>query len=98
MLTEPLNAVLGALNGTSSHITRSSVLSKDGFMLACVPPASRDEGLVGAISASLCAAGRRLAEKTLQDRPEQMVVKCAKGCILMAPAGDGAVIIVLMAG
>lgn len=95
MLAGVLNAVLDGLNGTSTHITASSILTGDGLVLACVPPGTADDQM-GAISACLFSAGGRLAEKVLHNPPEQIILISASGCILMSPVGDEATIAVLM--
>lgn len=90
-----LTSVLTELNGTSADIEASGIISTDGLMIASVLPASMDEDRVGAMSAAMLSLGDRIAQELARGTLEQVLIKGAKGYVLMTHAGTEAVLTVL---
>jgi predicted regulator of Ras-like GTPase activity (Roadblock/LC7/MglB family) len=90
-----LNSILNELNGSTADIEASAVLSTDGLMMAAQLPASMDEDRVGAMSAAMLSLGDRTSRELVRGELEQVLVKGAKGYVLMTHAGPDAVLTVL---
>lgn len=90
-----LTSVLTELNGTSADIEASGVISTDGLMIASVLPAGMDEDRVGAMSAAMLSLGDRTAQELARGTLEQVLIKGAKGYVLMTYAGAESVLTVL---
>ena len=95
MRADLLTSVLTDLNGTSGDIEASGIISTDGLMIASVLPAGMDEDRVGAMSAAMLSLGDRTAQELARGTLEQVLIKGAKGYILMVHAGTEAVLTVL---
>lgn len=95
MKADLLTSVLTELNGTSADIEASGVISTDGLMMASVLPANMDEDRVGAMSAAMLSLGDRTAQELSRGGLEQVLIKGAKGYVLMTYAGSEAVLTVL---
>jgi uncharacterized protein len=95
MRADLLTSVLTELNGTSADIEASGVISTDGLMMASVLPANMDEDRVGAMSAAMLSLGDRTAQELARGTLEQVLIKGAKGYVLMTYAGTEAVLTVL---
>jgi predicted regulator of Ras-like GTPase activity (Roadblock/LC7/MglB family) len=90
-----LTSVLTELNGTSADIEASGIISTDGLMIASVLPAGMDEDRVGAMSAAMLSLGDRTAQELSRGELEQVLIKGAKGYVLMTYAGRESVLTVL---
>jgi predicted regulator of Ras-like GTPase activity (Roadblock/LC7/MglB family) len=90
-----LNSILSDLNGSSTDIEASAVISTDGLIMASLLPATMDEDRVGAMSAALLSLGDRTAEELNRGSLEQVLIKGDNGYILMTHAGDESVLTVL---
>jgi uncharacterized protein len=64
-------------------------------MMASVLPAGLDEDRIGAMSAAMLSLGDRTAQELMRGNLEQVLIKGAKGYILMVYAGDEAVLTVI---
>ncbi|MGZ4959314.1 MAG: roadblock/LC7 domain-containing protein [Methylomonas sp.] len=95
MRADMLTSVLTELNGTSADIEASGVISTDGLMMASVLPAGMDEDRVGAMSAAMLSLGDRTAQELSRGGLEQVLIKGARGYVLMTYAGSEAVLTVL---
>ncbi|MGJ0489943.1 MULTISPECIES: roadblock/LC7 domain-containing protein [Methylobacter] len=95
MRADMLASVLTELNGTSADIEASGVISTDGLMMASVLPAGLDEDRVGAMSAAMLSLGDRTAQELTRGTLEQVLIKGAKGYVLMVYAGNESVLTVL---
>ncbi|TPQ26032.1 roadblock/LC7 domain-containing protein [Methylomonas sp. EFPC3] len=95
MKADMLTSVLTELNGTSADIEASGVISTDGLMMASVLPAGMDEDRVGAMSAAMLSLGDRTAQELNRGNLEQVLIKGARGYVLMTYAGSEAVLTVL---
>lgn len=95
MLADMLNSVLKELNGTSADIEASAVISTDGLMMASVLPQGLDEDRMGAMSAAMLSLGDRTAQELARGNLEQVLIKGAKGYVVMTGAGNESVVTVL---
>lgn len=95
MRSDMLNSILSDLNGSTTDIEASAVLSTDGLAMASLLPQSMDEDRVGAMSAAMLSLGDRTAEELARGTLEQVLIKGDKGYILMTHAGPEAVVTVL---
>ena len=95
MRADMLLSVLTELNGTSSDIEASGVISTDGLMIASVLPVGLDEDRVAALSAAMLALGDRTAQELNRGRLEQVLIKGDNGYVLMIYAGEEAVLTVM---
>jgi predicted regulator of Ras-like GTPase activity (Roadblock/LC7/MglB family) len=90
-----LSNILSELNGSTADIEASAILSTDGLMMAAQLPAAMDEDRVGAMSAAMLSLGDRTSRELVRGELEQVLVKGAKGYVLMTHAGQDAVLTVL---
>ncbi len=95
MRAELLNSVLNDLNGSTTDIEASAVLSTDGLVMASMLPGGMDEDRVGAMSAAMLSLGDRISTELQRGTLEQVLIKGSKGYVLMTHAGDEAVVTVL---
>ncbi len=95
MRADMLTSILSELNGSSTDIEASAVVSTDGLMMASLLPAGMDEDRVGAMSAALLSLGDRTARELARGSLEQVLIKGDKGYIVMTHAGEDAVLTVL---
>ncbi|MCK4842043.1 MAG: roadblock/LC7 domain-containing protein [Methylococcales bacterium] len=95
MRTDMLTSVLVELNGTSSDIEASGIISSDGLMMASVLPANMDDDRVGAMSAAMLSLGDRTSQELNRGELEQVLIKGDNGYVLMIYAGDDAVLTVM---
>jgi predicted regulator of Ras-like GTPase activity (Roadblock/LC7/MglB family) len=95
MRADMLTSILTELNGTSADIEASGVISTDGLMMASVLPAGLDEDRMGAMSAAMLSLGDRTAQELARGNLEQVLIKGAKGYVVMIYAGQEAVLTVM---
>lgn len=95
MKADLLGSILTELNGTSTDIEASGVISTDGLMIASQLPANMDEDRIGAMSAAMLSLGDRTAQELSRGSLEQVLIKGANGYVLMTYAGQEAVLTVL---
>ncbi len=95
MRADMINSVLSELNGSSADIEASGVVSTDGLMIASQLPAGMDEDRVGAMSAAMLSLGDRTASELARGDLEQVLIKGKNGYVLMAYAGENAVVTVI---
>ena len=95
MREDLLNSILSELNGSTADIEASAVLSTDGLMMASMLPAGMDEDRVGAMSAAMLSLGDRTSRELARGELEQVLVKGAKGYVLMTHAGPDSVLTAL---
>ncbi|MCU7876143.1 MAG: roadblock/LC7 domain-containing protein [Candidatus Thiodiazotropha sp. (ex. Lucinoma kazani)] len=95
MRADMLNSILSELNGTSADIEASAVISTDGLIMASQLPQSLDEDRVGAMSAAMLSLGDRTAQELARGELEQVLIKGNNGYVLMAHAGQEAVVTIL---
>lgn len=95
MREDRLGEVLAELNATSADIEASAVISTDGLMMASMMPQGLDGDRVGAMSAAMLSLGDRTASELARGELEQVLVKGGRGYVLLAHAGEDAVVTVL---
>jgi len=95
MRNEMIGSILNELNGTSPDIEASAVISTDGLMIDSVLPSTYDEDRMGAMSAAMLSLGERTAAELNRGKLDQILIKGDNGYVLMAQAGDEAVVTVL---
>lgn len=92
MREQLLISVLSDLNGTSSDIVASAVISSDGLPIATLIPNELDQDRVGAMSATLLALGNHASQELKCGELDQVMVKGKTGYILLNQAGPTAVL------
>jgi predicted regulator of Ras-like GTPase activity (Roadblock/LC7/MglB family) len=95
MRADMLTSILKELNGTSADIEASGIISTDGLIMAAVLPQGLDEDRLGAMSAAMLSLGDRTSQELARGALEQVLIKGAKGYVLMTYAGAEAVLTVL---
>jgi len=95
MRTDVLNSILSDLNGSSTDVEASAVISTDGLMIAAALPAGLDQDRVGAMSAAVLSLGDRIASELARGSLEQVLIRGDKGYVLLVQAGADAVCTVL---
>ncbi len=95
MRSELLNSVLSDLNGSTTDIEASAILSTDGLIMAAMLPGGLDEDRVGAMSAAMLSLGDRISAELKRGTLEQVLIKGDMGYVLMTHAGKEAVVTVL---
>ena len=95
MRADVLNSILSDLNGSSADIEASAVISTDGLMIAAALPAGLDQDRVGAMSAAILSLGDRTAKELARGELEQVLIRGAKGYVLLTHAGEDAVVTAL---
>lgn len=95
MRAEVLTSILSELNGSSADIEASAVISTDGLVMTALLSAGMDEDRIGAMSAAMLSLGDRTAHELARGDLEQVLIRGAKGYILMTHAGEEAVLTVV---
>ena len=95
MRSEVLRSILSDLNGSTTDIEASAVLSTDGLIMASMLPAGMDEDRVGAMGAAMLSLGERISKELGRGSLEQVLIKGDVGYVLMTQAGPEAVISVI---
>lgn len=95
MRAEVLNSILSDLNGSSSDIIASAVLSTDGLVMASLLSGDMDEDRVGAMSAAMLSLGDRISSELMRGELEQVLIKGSLGYVMMTNAGADAVLTVI---
>jgi len=95
MRTEILGSILGELNGSSTDIIASAVLSTDGLIMESRLAGETDEDRVGAMSATMLQLGERISSELGRGELEQVLIKGDLGYVLMTQAGKEAVVTVI---
>lgn len=95
MRDDLLTAVLTDLNGSSTDIEASAVISADGLMMASLLPPGFEEDRIGAMSAAILALGGRTAQELERGQLEQVLIKGDSGYVLLTQAGLDAVLAVM---
>lgn len=90
-----LQKSLTALNGTSTDILASALVSLDGLIISSALMISVDEETVGAMSAAMLSFGGRVAEEFSRGALEQILIKGENGYVLLTKAGEEAVLCVI---
>jgi len=95
MRSEALHSILSDLNGSTTDIEASAVLSTDGLIMASMLPGGMDEDRVGAMSATMLSLGERISGELGRGALEQVLIRGERGYVLMTHAGNEAVLTVI---
>jgi len=95
MRSEALHSILSDLNGSTTDIEASAVLSTDGLIMASMLPGGMDEDRVGAMSATMLSLGERISGELARGALEQVLIRGERGYVLMTHAGNEAVLTVI---
>lgn len=87
-----IRPVLRRLNGSSTDIEASALISSDGLMIAAVLGESVDADRFGAMCASLLVLADRAAQEISRGRLKQVLVEGERGLMLLVHAGPDAVL------
>jgi predicted regulator of Ras-like GTPase activity (Roadblock/LC7/MglB family) len=92
---DDLNRILRALLYGSPEIEAAAVVSEDGLVIASALPERLDDGRVARMSATLLALGTRAAADLERGALEQVLIRGAKGTVVMVHAAPGTLLVVL---
>lgn len=95
MRAELLQSVLAETCAAQPDVEGAAVLSIDGLVIAAVLPETVQEDPLGALTAALVSQARELASEAGRGEAEHVVLKAAEGYVLMARAGQEAVLVLL---
>ncbi len=95
MQAEFLTPVLAELNETSADIEASGILSTDGLMITSILPANLDEHKMAAMCAVILALSDSATQELARGSVEQVLIKSAKGYVLITYVGKDTVLAVL---
>jgi hypothetical protein len=89
-----IRPILRTLNGLTTEIEASAVISSDGFIIASVLNEKTDSDRFGAMCASLLALAERAAHEIVRGNLKQVLVEGELGTMLLVHAGKDAVLAV----
>ncbi|MHB1581414.1 MAG: roadblock/LC7 domain-containing protein [Acidithiobacillus sp.] len=95
MRKEMIQSVLSDLNGSSTDIEASAIISTDGLMIASALSSTMDEDRVGAMAAAMLSLGERTATELARGDLEQVMIKGDTSYVLLIHAGPEAVLSVV---
>ncbi len=95
MQAELLTPVLTDLNGSSADIEASGLISIDGLMVTSILPTNMDEDKIAAMCAVLLTLTDSTAQELARGNLEQVIIKGAKGYVLLTYGGKDAILAVL---
>lgn len=87
-----IRPVLRRLNGSSTDIEASALISSDGLMIAAVLGEGVDADRFGAMCASLLVLADRAAQEISRGQLKQVLVEGERGAMLLVQAGADAVL------
>lgn len=90
-----IHGILQDLNSSSYDVEASALVSIDGLMMVSALMGDLDEDHVGAMSAAVLSIGERTAEELSRGELEQVLIKGARGYVIVTHTGPDAVITVL---
>jgi uncharacterized protein len=92
---DDLNRVLRALLSGTPEIEAAAVISEDGLVIASALPQHIEELRVAGMSATLLSLGTRAATELGRGGLEQVLIRGAKGYVVMVNAAPGTLLLVL---
>lgn len=87
-----IRPILRRLNGSSTDIEASALMSTDGLMIAAVLGEGVDADRFGAMCASLLVLADRAAQEISRGQLKQVLVEGERGLMLLVRAGPDAVL------
>jgi hypothetical protein len=95
MREDMLKSILSELNGSSTDIEASAVISTDGLIMSSILSSNMDEDRVGAMAAAMLSLGDRTSQELGRGDLEQVLVKGHNGYVIMTHAGPDTVVTVV---
>ena len=92
---EELNRILRALLSGTPEIEAAAIISEDGLVIASALPQHIEEGRVAGMSATILSLGTRAANELGRGGLEQVLIRGAKGYVVMVNASPGTLLLVL---
>ena len=92
---EDLNRVLRALLSGTPEIEAAAVISEDGLVISSALPQHIEELRIAGMSATLLSLGTRAATELGRGGLEQVLIRGAKGYVVMINAAPGTLLLVL---
>jgi predicted regulator of Ras-like GTPase activity (Roadblock/LC7/MglB family) len=92
---EKLTELLKDLEGTTTDIEASAVVSVDGLMIASALPQDVEEDRVAAMSAAMLSLGERTANELARGNLSEVYVKGENGYVVLMASGENAVLTAL---
>ena len=92
---DDLNRVLRALLSGTPEIEAAAVISEDGLVIASALPQHIEELRIAGMSATLLSLGTRAATELGRGGLEQVLIRGAKGYVVMVNAAAGTLLLVL---
>ncbi|MFO0750320.1 MAG: roadblock/LC7 domain-containing protein [Myxococcota bacterium] len=94
--SERLGDILANLRTSSPDIIGAAIISIDGFVIASVLPADREEDVLSAMAAAMLGIGERIAHELLHSEMRQLFVKADTGFVVLNAAGREAILVSLL--
>lgn len=92
---DEVNRVLRSLQSGTPEIEAAAVISEDGLVIASALPQHIEEVRVAGMSATLLSLGTRAATELGRGTLEQVLIRGAKGYVVMTSAAPGTLLLVL---
>ncbi len=92
MREDQIRTILTDLNGSSTDIEASALISADGLIIASALSAGMDEERISAMVAAMLSLGERTAAELSRGNLEQVMISGAQGHVLIVHAGNDAVL------
>jgi len=92
---EELNRLLRSLQSGTPDIEAAAVISEDGLVIASALPQHIEEVRVAGMTAALVNLGSRAARELARGDMEQVLIRGAKGYVVMVQGPPGTLFLVL---
>jgi predicted regulator of Ras-like GTPase activity (Roadblock/LC7/MglB family) len=92
---EMLTSILEDLENSTHGIEATSVVSKDGFILASALPQTAEKERAAVMSAAMHSLGKTAAKALARGKLSEIHVKGKDGSVLLISTGDNAVLTAL---
>ncbi len=92
MREDQIKAILTDLNGGSTDIEASALISTDGLIISSALSPGMDEDRISAMVAAMLSLGERTAAELSRGNLEQVMISGAQGYVLIIHAGSDAVL------
>lgn len=92
MREDQIKTILMDLNGGSTDIEASALISGDGLIISSALSPGMDEEQIGTMLAAMLSLGERTAAELSRGELEQILISGAQGYVLIIHAGNNAVL------
>ncbi len=92
---DEMNRILRTLQSGTPEIEAAAVISEDGLVIASALPQHIEEVRVAGMSATLLSLGTRAATELGRGALEQVLIRGARGYVVMMTAAPGTLLLVL---